>query len=876
MTEQTKEVNKDRHKGGGVIIPLVLVFVFMTVMVVYVSSLMYRVAVSNSNAVMEDRILTVSGMINTHLNTAENVLHVAGDSVHHMLISGTTTARIHEFLVDETRNVSEQFDENYTGIYGYIMGKYIDGLNWEPPEGYDPKSRDWFIVAKEADGQVALSDSYIDAQTGNLIISACRMLPDRQSVIALDVQLQGIQSMMKELTLNGKGYGFVVDGNGLIIAHRDEEKKGTSILDTAGGAEYLNVIKNAGSGSFSYAVGGVPSTVFVNSIVNDWYVVLEVTDRELYTEVRSQLAVTIFLSTVIFIMIAALYYKGHKNELKYAKDMEEMKLEEQKATYERKVLELEKDAANASNKAKSDFLANMSHEIRTPMNAIIGMDEMILRTSPDSQVRKFALDIQSAGKTLLSIINDILDLSKIESGKMELVPVEYSFASVMNDVVNMTMKKAQDKGLEYNINVAEDVPSKLLGDEIRVRQIMLNIINNAIKYTHEGSVSVDMTFDKFNQMLKMVVADTGIGIKDEDIGRLFDAFQRLEEDKNRDIEGTGLGLNITMRLVKMMDGAIDVSSKYGEGTTFTVQISQPAISDVPVGDFSKNLMRIREDTAQYRPALIAPDARILVVDDNDMNLEVINGLLEDTKMKVTTAESGKECLEILEKGTFDVVFLDQMMPGMSGVQTLKEIKDRHLAGGTPIIALTADAIVGAKDNYIKEGFTDYLSKPVMYDALEAILLKYLRAELIRDEADKETPDGKAASTDKTDDARLVTVVDDDPDFLVSIKEMLKEEDIKLNCLRSGNALLKFVEKHTPDLILLDILMPETDGFDTFEKLRQFEDKEGREHIPVIFLTGGDDYEKERAELTPGASGYMSKPVKKETLLERIEDITADN
>ena len=196
--------------------------------------------------------------------------------------------------------------------------------------------------------------------------------------------------------------------------------------------------------------------------------------------------------------------------------MEEMKLEEQKASYERRVLEIEKDAANASNKAKSDFLANMSHEIRTPMNAIIGMDEMILRTSPGEPIRKYALDIKSAGKTLLSIINDILDFSKIESGKMELVPVEYGVASVMNDVVNMTMKKAQDKGLEYKLNVSQDIPSVMYGDEIRIRQIMLNLINNAIKYTHEGSVSIDVSYEKTTGMLKIIVSDTGIGIKEED------------------------------------------------------------------------------------------------------------------------------------------------------------------------------------------------------------------------------------------------------------------------------------------------------------------------------------------------------------------------
>ncbi len=783
--DNSKETGRKRH---SMILPLILVFLFMVVMVVYTSRLMYSVAVSNSNAVIEDRLLNISSMVENHLNTAENVLHVTADAVHHMLISGSTPTRIHEFLVEETNNVSDQFDENYNGIYGYIMSQYMDGLNWEPPEGYEPRERDWYVIAMQGNGDVVFVPPYIDAQTGNMIISVSRMLPDRQNVISLDVQLKGIQNMVRELTLNGKGYGFIVNESGLIIAHRDEELKGTNLCDVIGGEAYLNAITHADSPSFSYICDGEKSTVFVNSIMNHWYVVMVVSDRELFSEVRSQLAANIIICALIFFMIAAFYYVGYRNEQSYAKRMEEMRLEEQKASYERKVLELEKDAANASNKAKSDFLANMSHEIRTPMNAIIGMDEMILRSSPGEPIRKYALDIRSAGKTLLSIINDILDFSKIESGKMDLVPVEYRFASVMNDVVNMTMKKAQDKGLSYQITVPENTPSVLLGDEIRIRQIMLNLINNAIKYTNEGSVSVTVSYDEENEMLTIAVADTGIGIKEEDLGKLFGSFQRLEEDKNRSIEGTGLGLNITMRLVRMMDGTIDVESTYGEGTTFTARVKQQAVDRTPVGDFSGNLLRMQAQTESYRPALIAPDARVLVVDDNDMNLEVIVGLLEGTRIRVTTADSGPECLEILREKSFDVIFLDQMMPGMSGAQTLAVIRQEHLADDIPLIALTADAIVGARDNYIREGFTDYLSKPVMYEALEAILQKYLDPGLIRQEDAAET---EAGNSEKP----LVIAISDSSDQLRRIKSRLGD-GCKGVFVKDKASAVRYLEKKT--------------------------------------------------------------------------------
>ena len=782
--EETKGYGRKKH---NMIIPLILVFVFVVVMVVYTSNLMYNVAVSNSGAVIEDRMLNVSSLIENHLNTAENVLHVTADSVHHMLISGSTPARIHEFLVEETNNVSEQFDENYTGLYGYIMSRYMDGLNWEPPEDYDPRTRDWYVIAKQHDGEVVFVPPYIDAQTGNMIISVCRMLPDRQNVISLDVQLKGIQSMMKELTLNGKGYGFVVDETGLIIAHRNENMLGKNITDSAEGEDYLSAIKSAGPGSFSYTVDGEKSTVFVNGIMNNWYIVMVVSDNELYSEVRSQLVINVLICTLIFILIAAFYYVGQRNERNYTKRMEEMKLEEQKSLYERKVLKLEKDAANASNKAKSDFLANMSHEIRTPMNAIIGIDEMILRSHPDNTIRKYALDIQSAGKTLLSIINDILDLSKIESGRMELISVKYSFASVMNDIVNMTMKKATDKGLKYDLTVSEDIPSVLIGDEIRVRQVMLNLINNAIKYTHEGSVSVNVSYEDQDEMLNVVVSDTGIGIRNEDLSKLFVAFQRLEEDKNRNIEGTGLGLNITMRLVKMMEGTIGVNSKYGEGTTFSARMKQGIADRTPIGDFAQNISKLQTPAAEYRPALTAPSARVLIVDDNDMNLEVIEALLEDTKINVMTASSGAECLEILRGHRFDVIFLDQMMPQMSGIQTLEVIKNERLAEDTPVIALTADAIVGARENYIKEGFSDYLSKPVMYEALEALLIKYLPSEKIQNNTEK--------IDDKNDENRPVVIaISDSSDKLRSIKSLLGEK-YKGVFVKDTKSALKYLEKN---------------------------------------------------------------------------------
>ncbi len=416
----------------------------------------------------------------------------------------------------------------------------------------------------------------------------------------------------------------------------------------------------------------------------------------------------------------------------YARLQQDLSMLSNLADYASKLRNFNEERVVAANQAKSNFLANMSHEIRTPMNAIIGMDAMILRESHDPMITKYALDIKSAGNTLLSIINDILDLSKIESGKMEIVANDYDFAFVLNDVTNMTKKKAEDKGLSYEMNSAPDIPSVLYGDEIRIRQIMLNLINNAIKYTREGGIRIFVTYDHENEHLDLTVNDTGIGIKPEDMERIYESFQRLEESHNRNIEGTGLGLNITKQLVELMDGKITLESEYGKGSTFRIEVVQKTVDPTPIGDFSKRYEMSQIRPEEYKPILYAPEAHILIVDDNDLNLDVISALLKNTGIQITAVLSGAECLEAISKERFDVVLLDQMMPGMSGTDTLSVILEKNLADGVPIIALTADAIVGARELYIKEGFTDYLSKPVIYEDLENILLTYIPKELLSD------------------------------------------------------------------------------------------------------------------------------------------------
>jgi len=395
-----------------------------------------------------------------------------------------------------------------------------------------------------------------------------------------------------------------------------------------------------------------------------------------------------------------------------------------------------KDEADRANQAKSEFLANMSHEIRTPLNAVLGMNEMILRETPDdSPIRKYAWNVKSSSENLLSIINDILDFSKIESGKMEIVETTYYLSSVLNDIFNMMRFKAQQKDLDFKIEVDESVPDVLYGDEVRIRQVIVNILNNAVKYTQKGSVTFKVTWQRMadgSAMMQFSSIDTGIGIKEEDLPKLFSKFQRLDLKKNRTVEGTGLGLSITIKLVKMMSGELKVASEYGKGSTFTILLPQKVEQYEAIGDFRERAEAFIQQQKNYHESFIAPDAEILVVDDSEMNLFVVENLLKKTKIQITRSMSGADCLEKIVENHYDVIFLDHMMPEMDGIETLERAKvlPDSQCKDTPIIALTANAISGVREMFISKGFTDYLSKPVDSKELERMLQKYLPPEKV--------------------------------------------------------------------------------------------------------------------------------------------------
>lgn len=439
-----------------------------------------------------------------------------------------------------------------------------------------------------------------------------------------------------------------------------------------------------------------------------------------------------------------------------------------------------KQEAEDMERAESQFLANMSHELRTPINAVLGLNELMLRETKDPHVTEYSYKIRNSGKMLLETINEVLDFSRIRSGRMELTPVEYQTADMLDSVTSMIRERAEAKHLKFIMDVDGSIPRSLKGDDVRLRQVMTNLLTNAVKYTPHGSVTLTVggRRDGDSFALSISVRDTGIGIKEEDMERLFSEFVRLDEERNRSIEGSGLGMNITTRLLELMGTKLEVESVYGEGSTFSFTVRQSVADPEPMGDISK---RVGENAKTYTSVacFMAPEASVLITDDNETNLVVIRGLLKRTGVRVKTVMSGEETIETLRREKFEILLLDSRMPIMDGTQTLQKLRESHLADDMPVIALTADAVYGARESYLAAGFTDYLSKPVNFTELEKTLAKYIPKRLqLSDEQiaalqqkEKEQAEAIAAVEERTAGAGFGTAADREKKGIVTASTM---------------------------------------------------------------------------------------------------------
>ena len=530
-------------------------------------------------------------------------------------------------------------------------------------------------------------------------------------------------------------------------------------------------------------------------------------------------------------------------------------------------LQKQKEIADSANETKSRFLANMSHEIRTPINAVLGFNEMILRESTEKAIRTYALDIQASGRTLLALINDILDFSKVEENKMELVPVQYELSSLINDLSSMVQDWTVKKGLHFTVNVDEHIPHLLYGDEIRIRQCVLNLLTNAVKYTRKGEVVLGVFFEKKDDthiLLGFTVEDTGIGMKQEDINKLFSPYRRIEEKRNRAVEGTGLGMSIVRQLLELMGSKLSVKSKYGKGTIVSFSVEQEVVKWEEIGSCAERFNEIRNAEYTYHELFHAPGARILVVDDTEMNLTVMASLLKKTQIHIDTALSGKKAIALTGENQYDVIFVDHMMPDMDGMETLRYIRESGKNTDTPVVALTANAISGARKMYLNAGFTDYLSKPVDGGRLERMLKSLIPEDKIEHTDDRAMG---MVKKEKQKNARIL-VVDDDEIVCGLVKSIMEPNFEVKECFLGADA-RNVAREYQPDLIMLDIYLSDGNGFDVIQELKSDELTAG---IPILMITGDDNAETERNGLKRGASDYIKKPFTPDVLRQRAKRI----
>ena len=515
-------------------------------------------------------------------------------------------------------------------------------------------------------------------------------------------------------------------------------------------------------------------------------------------------------------------------------------------------LNIAKIAAEKANRAKSDFLSSMSHEIRTPLNAIVGFSEMIQTENTVEGCKENAKDIVTASQTLLEIVNGILDISKIEANKMEVVNKEYHLMDELNSLAKLIIPRIGDKPIELKTNFAPDIPHTMYGDIGKIKQIITNILTNAAKYTEEGEINFNVKCINQNDNCSLIISieDTGRGIKPEKINTLFTKFNRLDEDKNTTIEGTGLGLAITKSFVEMMGGKILVQSKYGVGSVFTIYLNQKIV------DSSTKIEEKKEEILSFS------GTNILVVDDNKLNLKVIDKILKSYSITTTLIDDPEECINLIKTNNkYDLIFMDDMMPKLRGGEVLNKLKEIE-GFNIPTIALTANALTGIRESYIKAGFSDYLAKPIEKEELIRVLNQFLNKNVINNDSNKNIIENKPTNYLN----KKILVVDDNKINLKVACKLLSSYNFIIEEAYSGFECIDKVKNNKYDLIFMDYMMPNMDGIETLNKLKEISNLD----TEIIVLTAEAVEGSREKFISAGFDDYLAKPIDKIKLDEMLK------
>ena len=655
----------------------------------------------------------------------ETFLSGYSETIRSMLLRGEPYYILSAYIKSVTNYIMKDKDlmSGLQNTHGYFFtwgGKYLTAKDWTPPEDFSPENQSWYQKAIESKGKITISEPYKDSITNNYILTFSRCITDDNdnplAILCLDIELNRISKYAISINLTENSYGVLINNDMIIIAHREPyfigEKFNYADSGIAIVAKELEMGKNVSERHLKNYMNEDTIVYFIK-IKYNWFLGIVIPIKEYYKNVNQMAAFLLLLGSLLAWALCTMLYYLAQAKIK----------------------------SDLRNQQKSNFLATMSHEIRTPLNAILGMTEIQMQNTahPPATSEAF-LKINNSGNLLLNIINDILDLSKIEAGKLELVPVKYEVARLINDIIQLNYIRYVSKPIEFKIKVDENIPAFLVGDDLRIKQILNNLLSNAFKYTDKGVVTLSVNAECVGRggtvlvSLIFEVSDTGQGMSTEQINKLFDEYTRFNMEANRTTEGAGLGMTITRNLVNLMYGKITVKSTVGEGSTFTVRLPQKTdtkgIEGVIGKNMAENLSQVNQNNSiQIKKSQLIheymPYGSVLIVDDVETNLYVAKGLMLPYGLKIDVATSGFEALNKIKEGlSYDVIFMDHMMPKMDGIEATKQL--RNMGYTKPIVALTANALTGHAEMFLNNGFDDFISKPIDIHQLNRTLNRLIR------------------------------------------------------------------------------------------------------------------------------------------------------